>query len=203
MISPHLDYEKEVWATQGLVCGIDEVGRGSIAGPVVAAAVVFAPEHVPHEKIRDSKTLTPKKREELFEFIVTEAKDYGIGLVAASEIDEIGIVPATKKAMQMAVEMLTGAPDYMLIDAVVLTEAEIPQRSIIKGDTICYSIAAASILAKVFRDHVVMGFDNVFPDYGFSGHKGYGAPIHYAAIEKHGLTPEHRRTFLRNVKFEI
>lgn len=201
MISPHLDFEKEVWAAKGLACGIDEVGRGCIAGPVVAAAVIFDSEHSPHEKIKDSKMLTPKKREELYDFILEEAQDYGIGLVPASEIDEIGIVPATKKAMQYAIEMLGSVPSNLLIDAVVLSEVEIPQKSIIKGDTVCYSIAAASIIAKVFRDHVVIGFDNIYPEYGFSGHKGYGAATHYAAIEKYGLTPEHRRTFLRKLEF--
>ncbi|MFA5260545.1 MAG: ribonuclease HII [Candidatus Omnitrophota bacterium] len=201
MTSPHLNFEKEVWAVKGLACGIDEVGRGCIAGPVVAAAVVFDPEHSPHEKIKDSKMLTPKKREELYDFILEEAQDYGIGLVPASVIDEIGIVPATKKAMQYAIEMLGSDPSSLLIDAVVLSEVDIPQKSIIKGDTVCYSIAAASIIAKVFRDHVVIGFDNIYPEYGFSGHKGYGASTHYAAIEKHGLTPEHRRTFLRKLEF--
>lgn len=199
MILPNLNFEKEVWAAKGLACGIDEVGRGCIAGPVVAAAVVFGPDHSPHEKIKDSKMLTPKKREELYDFILEEAQDYGIGLVPASEIDEIGIVPATKKAMQYAIEMLGSDPSNLLIDAVVLDEIDIPQKSIIKGDTVCYSIAAASILAKVFRDRVVMGFDNVYPEYGFGGHKGYGAPAHYAAIKENGFTPEHRRTFCRNI----
>lgn len=200
MISPHLEFEKEIWAAKGLACGLDEVGRGCIAGPVVAAAVIFDPTHQPYERIRDSKMLSPKRREELFDFIVTEAKDYGIGLVSASEIDRIGIVPATKKAMALAIEMLGSDPSSLLIDAVVLEEVEIPQKSIIKGDAVCYSIAAASIIAKVFRDHVVIGFDNLYPEYGFSGHKGYGAASHYAAIEKYGLTPEHRRTFLRKLE---
>jgi len=201
MITPHLEFEQEVWTSGGLACGIDEVGRGCIAGPVVAAAVIFDSKHVPHEKIKDSKMLTPKKREELYDFILEEALDYGIGLVPASDIDEIGIVPATKKAMRYAIEMLGTVPSNLLIDAVVLSEIKIPQKSIIKGDTVCYSIAAASIIAKVFRDHVVIGFDNIYPEYGFSGHKGYGAASHYAAIEKCGLTPEHRKTFLRRVNF--
>jgi len=200
MDTPHLDFEKEIWANNLLACGIDEVGRGCIAGPVVAAAVIFDSSHQPHDKIRDSKMLSPKKREELFDFIVSGAKDYGIGLVPASEIDEIGIVPATKKAMRYAIEMLGTVPSNLLIDAVVLSEIKIPQKSIIKGDTVCYSIAAASIIAKVFRDHLVIGFDNIYPEYGFSGHKGYGAASHYAAIEKYGLIDEHRKTFCRNIK---
>jgi ribonuclease HII len=195
---PNLEFEKEIWASQGLACGLDEVGRGCIAGPVVAAAVVFEENHQPHDKVRDSKTLSPKQRQELFDFILTGARDYGIGLVSAAEVDEVGIVPATKKAMGLALEMLRVRPDCLLIDAVVLNEIEIKQKSIIKGDSICYSIAAASIIAKVFRDQVVSGFDNIYPKYGFSGHKGYGAKTHYEAIARYGLTPEHRKTFIHN-----
>ena len=200
MESPHLEFEKEVWATGGLVCGIDEVGRGCIAGPVVAAAVIFDPDHQLHPKVRDSKKMTPKMRAEMFDFIISEAWDFGVGLVPASVVDEIGIVPATKKAMAEAVGMLTEAPDQLLIDAVILEDVDIPQKSIIKGDNTSYSIAAASIVAKVFRDQVVSGFDNIYPEYGFSGHKGYGAKSHYEAIGKHGLTPEHRRTFCTRIE---
>lgn len=199
MESPHLNFEKEVWATNGLVCGIDEVGRGCIAGPVVAAAVMFNPDHQSHPKVRDSKKMTPKMRAEMFDFIVSEARDFGIGLVSASEVDRIGIVPATKRAMAEAVGMLMEIPDQLLIDAVILEDVAIPQKSIIKGDNTSYSIAAASIVAKVFRDQVVSGFDNIYPEYGFSGHKGYGAKSHYEAIEKYGFTPEHRRTFCSRI----
>lgn len=202
MVTPHLEFEQEVWSRTGLACGIDEVGRGCIAGPVVAAAVVFDPSHQPHAKVRDSKTMTPKMRAEMFEFIIAEAKDFGVGLVPAHEIDEIGIVPATKKAMRLAIEMLGSDPSVLLIDAVILDEVAIPQKSIIKGDAVCYSISAASILAKVFRDQVVSGFDNIYPEYGFSGHKGYGAPAHYAAISEYGLTPEHRKSFCTRVNIE-
>jgi ribonuclease HII len=201
MQTPHLEFEQEIWNTGGMACGIDEVGRGCLAGPVVAGAVVFSPGHKPHPKIRDSKTLSQKQREELFDFIVIEAKDYGVGLVTAGEIDEIGIVPATKKAMALAIEMLGSDPSNLLIDAVILDGVDIPQKSIIKGDSICYSISAASILAKVFRDRVLIGFDNAYPGYGFSGHKGYGAPAHYSAIKEFGLTTEHRRTFLKRFEF--
>ncbi len=203
MERPHFEFEKKVWGKGGFACGIDEVGRGSLAGPVVAAAVVFSPGHEPHPKVRDSKKMTPKMRAEMFDFIITEATDYGIGLVSAAEIDEIGIVPATKKAMTLAIEMLQNRPDVLLIDAVALSNVDIPQKSIIRGDSTSYSIAAASIVAKVFRDQVVSGLDNVYDGYNFSGHKGYGAPAHYTAIREFGFTPEHRRTFCKNVKITV
>lgn len=197
---PHLKFEQEAWDHNLIVCGVDEVGRGCLAGPVVAAAVSFPKNHCPHEKIRDSKKLTPKMRAELFSFILDECYDFGVGLVPATEIDAIGIVPATKKAMESAIAGFSRNPDQILIDAVVLEEITIPQKSIIKGDESVYSIAAASIVAKVFRDSVVSGFDNVYSEYQFASHKGYGTKAHYAAIKKHGLTKEHRRTFLRNIK---
>jgi ribonuclease HII len=198
MKQPHTKFEQELWNQNLIVCGIDEVGRGCIAGPVVAAAVSFPKEHKIHEKIRDSKKVTPKMRAELFDFILDECDDFGIGLVPAETIDEIGISPATKRAMALAIDGMTKKPDQILIDAVVLDEVTIAQKSIIKGDENIYSIAAASIVAKVFRDSVVSGFDNIYPEYGFSSHKGYGTKIHYEALKKSGLTSEHRRTFLKN-----
>lgn len=197
---PHLKFEQEAWDHNLIVCGVDEVGRGCLAGPVVAAAVSFSKSHKPHEKVRDSKKMTPKMRAEMFEYILDNCSDFGIGLVPADEIDRIGIVPATKKAMVSAIQGFNIQPDEILIDAVNLEEITIKQKSIIKGDESVYSIAAASIVAKVFRDSVVSGFDNVYSEYQFSSHKGYGTKAHYAAIEKHGLTKEHRRTFLRNIK---
>lgn len=199
MKQPHLNFEKEVWAEGNLACGIDEVGRGCIAGPVVAAAVVFSPDHKPHEKIRDSKKLTPKMREELFGYILENCVDFGVGLAAASSIDEAGIVPSTKMAMTEALAQLSKTPDVLLIDAVKLEDVKITQKSIIKGDENVYSIAAASIIAKVFRDKVVSGFDNIWPEFEFSSHKGYGTQKHYEAIKKHGLTLEHRRSFCKNI----
>jgi len=199
MKQPHTKFEQEAWGQGLVVCGIDEVGRGCIAGPVVAAAVSFPKEHKLHEKIRDSKKVTPKMRAELFNFILEECDDFGVGLVSAKAIDENGISPATKLAMALAINDLTNKPDQILIDAVVLDEVTIAQKSIIKGDENIYSIAAASIVAKVFRDSVVSGFDNVYPDYGFSSHKGYGTKVHYEALKKSGLTSEHRRTFLKNL----
>lgn len=199
MKQPHTKFEQEAWSKGLVVCGIDEVGRGCIAGPVVAAAVSFPEAHKIHEKIRDSKKVTSKMRAELFDFILEECDDFGVGLVSADSIDEIGISPATKKAMALAIEGLTIKPDQILIDAVVLDEVAISQKSIIKGDENIYSIAAASIVAKVFRDAVVSGLDNIYPDYGFSSHKGYGTKVHYEAIKKSGLTTEHRKTFLKNI----
>lgn len=199
MKKPHTKFEQEYWSNGLVVCGIDEVGRGCIAGPVVAAAVSFPKEHTIHEKIRDSKKVTPKMRAELFDYILEECDDFGVGLVSAEIIDQIGISPATKKAMGLAIEGMTNAPDQVLIDAVVLEEVIIAQKSIIKGDENIYSIAAASIVAKVFRDSVVSGFDNIYKEYGFSSHKGYGTKAHYEALKKSGLTPEHRKTFLKNI----
>ena len=199
MLTPHLENEKKIWLNGGLVCGIDEVGRGCIAGPVVAGAVIFPSGHKPHSKIRDSKTLSPKQRCELFDFITGEAEDFGLGLVSAIEIDEIGIVAATQKAMIRSIKMLKKSPDLLLIDATQLKEIKISQKSIIKGDSISYSIAASSIIAKDFRDQIISGLDNIYKDYGFSSHKGYGTALHYEAIKKNGLTPEHRKTFLKKI----
>lgn len=199
MKNPHIKFEKESWEKNRIVCGVDEVGRGCIAGPVVAAAVVFPKNHKPHQKIRDSKKVTPKMRKELFDFILSECDDFGIGLVGASEIDEYGIVPATKKAMRLAIDSINKKVDMILIDAVVLEEVPTAQKSIIKGDENVYSIAAASIVAKVFRDQVVSGLDNVFSGYEFANHKGYGTNAHYESIKTFGLTPEHRKTFLKNL----
>jgi ribonuclease HII len=201
MKKPHFIFEKEAWDMDLCVCGVDEVGRGCIAGPVVAAAVSFPKEHIGHEKVRDSKKLTPKAREELFDFILDECDDFGIGLVSAEEIDQIGIVMATRKAMTLAVQSIGKRTDLVLIDAMVLPDVPIVQKSIIKGDENVYSIAAASIIAKVFRDKVVTGLDNVYADYGFGAHKGYGTKVHYEAIKAKGLTPEHRRSFLTRVKY--
>jgi ribonuclease HII len=197
MLVPHLNFEKEIWKTGGLACGIDEVGRGSIGGPVVAAAVVIPKGHVPIKNVRDSKKLTAKMRAVIYELLLDSVSDFGIGLVPAHEIDEIGIAPATKKAMKEAIEALTIKPDLVLVDAVILGEINIPQKAIIRGDESVYSISAASIIAKVYRDAIVSGLDNVHIGYYFSEHKGYGTKKHYEAIAKYGLTPEHRRTFLK------
>lgn len=195
MKSPHLKFEKEIWAEGRVLCGVDEVGRGCLAGPVVAAAVVMPKGHKPIDGIRDSKKVTKKKREELYDMILDSAADFGIGLVSALEIDNVGISTATKKAMAEAVKLLTIQPDTLLVDAYEIDELVIEQKPIIRGDEICYSIACASIVAKVFRDSVAAGLDHDFPKYGFPEHKGYGTKKHRGAIKKHGVTSQHRKSF--------
>lgn len=200
MKTPHLIFEQEIWEANGLACGVDEVGRGCLAGPVVAAAVVFPNGHIPIDHVRDSKKMTPRMRAEIFDLILENVVDFGIGLVPASVIDEHGIAFATKKAMKLAIDSLSKVPEVVLIDALYLAEVTIPQKSIIKGDESVYSISAASIIAKVYRDAVVSGFDNIYEGYGFSSHKGYGTKAHYEAIKKQGLTFEHRQTFIHDQK---
>jgi ribonuclease HII len=199
MIQPHTNFEKDVWDNGGLAAGIDEVGKGCIAGPVVAAAVVMPRDCEIHIKIRDSKTMTPKSRAEMFEYILDNCSDLGVGLVSAEEIDLGGINPATKKAMRLALSQLNNQPEMVLVDAVEIDEIEILQKAVIKGDAHIYSVAAASIVAKVFRDSIVSGLDNVYPEYGFSSHKGYGVKKHIDAISCYGMTPEHRKTFCTRI----
>jgi len=197
--APHLKFEKSIWSRKGSVCGVDEVGRGCLAGPVVAAAVSFDEFHRPHPRVRDSKALTPNSRQELFDFILNEATDFGFGLVSAKKIDNLGIVSATKEAMALAIKSLSKRPDEVLVDVVFLENIKVKQKAVINGDTCVYSIAAASIVAKVFRDRLVSGLDSVYPGYFFASHKGYGTRNHYRAISRHGLTPEHRKTFLKRI----
>lgn len=178
--------------------GIDEAGRGPLAGPVVAAVVVFKP-NTKIEGINDSKKLSEAKRDELFDIIKEQALDYGIGIVNNSEIDEFNILQATYMAMKKAINCLEKAPDYLLIDAATIPGVDTPQKPIIKGDSKSISIAAASILAKVTRDSIMYQYDEMYPEYGFKSHKGYGTKEHYEAIERHGITPIHRKSFLKNV----
>jgi ribonuclease HII len=199
MIQPDLKHENIIWAQSGLAAGVDEVGRGCLAGPVVAAAVVMPVGCDIHIKIRDSKTMTAKARAEMFDYILDNCHDFGVGLVPASQIDANGINPSVNTAMQLALSMLKSDPSIVLVDAVTVDNISIPQKGVIKGDAKVYSIAAASVVAKVFRDSVVSGLDNVYPEYGFSGHKGYGAAKHMDAIRTHGLTPEHRRSFCTRI----
>lgn len=198
MQTPHLTFEEEIWADGRIICGVDEVGRGCLAGPVVAAAVIMPAGHKPIKGIRDSKRLSKKQREELFDMILDNVADFGVGLVPALEIDNVGIAPATKKAMSLAVKLLSLQPDMLLVDAVKIDEVVIEQKSIIKGDEVCYSIACASIVAKVFRDSIAIGLDHDFPKYSFPEHKGYGTKKHRAAIKKHGVTSQHRKSFRLN-----
>ena len=191
-------YEKE-YAQYTHICGIDEVGRGPLAGPVVACAVVL-PKDVTILYLNDSKKLSEKKRELLCDEIREKAVAVGIGAVGPARIDEINILQATYEAMRMAIEDLTGKlgkePDLLLNDAVTIPEVDIPQVPIIKGDAKSISIAAASIVAKVTRDHLMIEYDQVLPGYDFAKNKGYGTKAHIAGLKELGATPIHRKTFI-------
>ena len=183
-----------MYAHYGLICGVDEAGRGPLAGPVVAAAVIL-PEncHIPY--LNDSKKLSEKRREELYAIITSEAVTYGIGYSSPERIDEINILNATYEAMREAINALTHCPQVILNDAVTIPGVDIMQVPIIKGDTLSASIAAASIIAKVTRDRLMVEYDLIFPGYEFASNKGYGAVKHLKAIKELGLLPIHRRSF--------
>lgn len=181
-----------------IICGVDEVGRGPLAGPVFAAAVIL-PEDCPDIGINDSKKLTEKKRELLFDKITEIALDYSIAIVSEKEIDEINILNAAMLAMRKAVAGLKIKPDFVLIDGNRLPETGYPERYIVKGDSLSMSIAAASILAKVSRDRYMLSLDEQYPEYCFNKHKGYGTALHYQMLEKYGISPVHRRSFLKNL----
>jgi len=176
------------------IAGIDEAGRGPLAGPVVAAAVVL-PENYRHPEITDSKKLTPRKREKLLEVIRAEAVAVGVGVMDAGIIDEINILRATLRAMTEAIADLGIVPDYLLVDGNRRVPVNIPQETIVKGDSRSISIAAASIVAKVSRDHIMEMYHRQFPYYNFLKNKGYGTEEHRQAIREHGLCKIHRRTF--------
>ena len=179
-----------------LICGVDEAGRGPLAGPVCAAAVIL-PDGYEIPGLNDSKQLTDKKRRELFPVIQEEAIAWGVSMVDESVIDEINILNATFEAMKDAVARLTVKPDLVLVDGNRLTDFGIPAEAIVKGDARVASIAAASILAKVTRDMYMEEMDLRYPEYGFAVHKGYGTKRHYAAVTEHGLCPIHRKTFFK------
>ncbi|HOA34133.1 MAG: ribonuclease HII [Clostridiales bacterium] len=181
-----------------IICGVDEAGRGPLAGPVFAAAVIL-PEDCPDIGINDSKKLTEKKRELLFDKITEIALDYSIAIVSEKEIDEINILNAAMLAMRKAVAGLKIKPDFVLIDGNRLPETGYPERYIVKGDSLSMSIAAASILAKVSRDRYMLSLDEQYPEYCFNKHKGYGTALHYQMLEKYGISPVHRRSFLKNL----
>lgn len=177
------------------ICGIDEAGRGPLAGPVVVAAVIM-PKDSMIEGVNDSKKVSEKKREKLYDLIIDEAIAYGVGIVDQNEIDRINILNATKAGLTEAVRSLKVKPNMILVDALTnIDTCGIPYRSIIKGDAKSYSIAAASIIAKVTRDRIMREWDTVYPQYGFAKHKGYGTAMHIAAIKEYGLCPIHRRSF--------
>jgi len=195
---PNLDEEDKL-KSQGyeLIAGIDEVGRGALAGPVVAGAVILPhPADLPWlGLVRDSKELNSRKRESLFDLINKEAVAVGIGIVPPQVIDSINILRATKLAMMEAVEKLTKQPKFLLIDRVTLSQCPIPQMGITRGDKSCLSIACASIIAKVTRDRLMEEFDIMYPGYGFAEHKGYGTGKHLACLRKLGPSPIHRLYF--------
>ena len=177
------------------IAGIDEVGRGCLAGPVVAAACILDPEKNLPEGLNDSKKITAKMRDEIAAQLKVDCIAYAVGRVEAEEIDRINILEATKHAMLAAVAALSPQADFLLIDALQLKLSPLPQKAIIKGDSISASIAAASILAKTFRDELMTAYDIEYPQYGFAGHKGYGASVHWEALRKHGPCPLHRLSF--------
>lgn len=178
------------------ICGIDEAGRGPLAGPVVAGAVIL-PKDCQILFLNDSKKVSQKKRDLLFDEIKEKAVAYGVGIVGPGRIDEINILQATYEAMREAVSQLSITPDLLLNDAVTIPELEISQLAIVKGDMKSVSIAAASILAKVTRDRMMIEYDVLFPEYGFAKHKGYGTALHIQALKEHGPCPIHRSTFIR------
>ncbi|MFQ5900324.1 MAG: ribonuclease HII [Thermodesulfobacteriota bacterium] len=188
-------FEREA-SKQGytLIAGVDEAGRGPLAGPVYAAAVIFNGP-VPDLNLRDSKTLSAKRREELFEEIQERAVSIGVGKVSHEEIDSINILKAALKAMKQAVEALNPPPDLVLIDGNLPINTHHPQKTIVKGDNKSYSIAAASIIAKVSRDRIMEEYHTIYPEYGFKSHKGYGTREHLNALKRYGPLPIHRRTF--------
>lgn len=181
----------------GLICGIDEVGRGPLAGPVVAGAVILPPD-CQILYLNDSKQLSEKKREELYDVIMEQAVSVGIGYVSPERIDEINILQATYEAMREAISKLSVEPKVLLNDAVTIPQVEIKQVPIIKGDAKSVSIAAASIVAKVTRDRLMVGYDSIMPEYHFASNKGYGAAIHIEALKKYGPSSIHRKTFIKN-----
>ena len=182
------------------ICGIDEAGRGPLAGPVVAAAVIL-PLDAEILFLNDSKKLSEARREALYDEICAKAVSYGIGTVSPARIDEINILQATYEAMREAIAKLNPAPDLCLNDAVKIHGVTLPQVPIVKGDAKSLSIAAASVLAKVTRDRFITSCDALYPEYGFAKNKGYGTAAHIAALKAHGATPLHRRSFIRN--FEL
>lgn len=191
-----LAFEKE-YSMYSNICGIDEAGRGPLAGPVVAAAVIL-PKDARLLYVNDSKQLSEKKREELYDVIMREAVSVGVGIASPERIDEINILQADYEAMRDAVSQLTPQPDLLLNDAVIIPQLTMKQISIIKGDAKSLSIASASIIAKVTRDRLMYEYDKMYPEYGFASNKGYGSKTHIAAIKEHGACPIHRKTFIKN-----
>ncbi|MDT3740927.1 MAG: ribonuclease HII [Candidatus Kapabacteria bacterium] len=198
MIFPNQEHEEIYWNQNQLAAGVDEAGRGPLAGPVVAAAVIMEPTTL-ITGLNDSKKMTDKNRRKLFEIIYKNALDVSVGFVDAEEIDEINILQAAVKAMKIALNGLRVVPQHILIDGNYFTEYDIPYTTIVKGDGISVSIAAASIIAKVTRDDWMIKQSLLYPRYGFDKHKGYPTDFHFQAIEKYGLCPLHRKSFVKNI----
>lgn len=190
-----LHYEKTYWQ-KGFtrVAGVDEAGRGPLAGPVVAAAVIFAPA-VEIAGVEDSKQLTRSQREALYPQIVAQCLSYGVGIVGVAEIDRLNIYYASMQAMKRALGALSPRPQHVLVDGRAIPELDLPQSAIVKGDAQSFTIAAASIIAKVVRDCLMLDYHRQFPQYGFAEHKGYPTPGHYAALRQFGPCAIHRRSF--------
>lgn len=191
--------ENEIYEKENIkyICGIDEAGRGPLAGPVVVASVIMKPDSF-IEGVNDSKKVSEKKREKLYEQITKEAVSYSVGIINQDEIDKINILNATKKGLTESIKGLEIKPDRILVDALNnIDTCSIPYMSIVKGDAKCYVVAAASIIAKVTRDRIMRQWDEVYPQYGFINHKGYGTAAHIEAIKKYGLCPLHRRSFTK------
>ena len=191
------EFEKIYWQDCDFVAGVDEVGRGPLAGPVVAACVIL-PKDCNILYINDSKKLSATKREELYDIIIKEAVSYGIGIVSETRIDEINILQATYEAMRQAIDKLSVKPQVLLNDAVTIPGVDIKQIPIIKGDAKSISIGAASIIAKVYRDRLMVEYDSIYPEYCFASNKGYGSASHIEALKKYGPCPIHRRSFIGN-----
>lgn len=188
-------FEARAWRLgSARIAGLDEAGRGPLAGPVVAAAVIIAPERR-IRRLADSKLLTPERREELYAVILAQALAVGVGIVDHETIDRVNILEATRQAMLEALRGLPVLPDLVITDFVALRDLPCPQRNLVDGDFRCASVAAASIVAKVTRDRLMLEADSKYPEYGFARHKGYGTPDHLAALDRHGPCPIHRRSF--------
>lgn len=193
------EIEETIYEKEGIkhICGIDEAGRGPLAGPVVVAAAIM-PRNSMIEGVNDSKKVSEKKREKLYEEITSSAIAWGVGIIDQTEIDNINILNATKKGLTQSLKELEVKPELILVDALTKIDTlGIPYRSIIKGDAKSYSIAAASIIAKVTRDRIMRQWDELYPMYGFEKHKGYGTKMHIEAIKEYGICPLHRRSFVK------
>ena len=198
--SPDLSHEKKLWLAYKYIAGLDEAGRGALAGPVAVGAVILPGDNPLLKRtlsgVRDSKQLTPSQRDQLAPRIKEIARAWGIGFASADEIDALGIVPATRLAASRAVEAMSFFPDFLLTDfRLELPELDVSQAALVKGDQHSLSIASASILAKTARDELMIGLDTQYPQYGFTRHKGYGTLVHRKMIAKFGFSPIHRKTF--------